>query len=66
MANRHDVLVGLLSQGPQKPRSLMAALGGVSQPTLSRMLALLGADVVRLGAARAAQYTLRDRRRGGG
>lgn len=37
---------------------------GVSQPTLSRALAELGGEIVRLGAARSIQYALRDGLRG--
>jgi hypothetical protein len=58
-----DKLYRLLSQGPQKSAPLKAELG-VSQPTLSRLLARMGPDAVRLGAARSAQYALRDRNRG--
>ncbi|MEN3113251.1 type II toxin-antitoxin system HipA family toxin YjjJ [Uliginosibacterium paludis] len=36
----------------------------MSQPTLSRALAQLGPELVRLGAARSIQYALRDTRRG--
>ncbi|MFZ2452417.1 MAG: hypothetical protein WAW36_18065 [Methylovulum miyakonense] len=37
---------------------------GVSQPTISRALTELGDEVVRIGAARSIQYTLRDTTRG--
>ncbi|MFT3812107.1 MAG: type II toxin-antitoxin system HipA family toxin YjjJ [Acidovorax sp.] len=49
----------MLRTGPQTAKSLMAALGA-SQPTVSRTLQALGDAVVRLGAARSIQYTLRD------
>jgi len=52
-----------LAGGPQPARVLMDSLG-LSQPTLSRRLAALGAQVVRLGAARSIQYALRDTLRG--
>lgn len=62
MADNFDKLHQLLSRGPQKPRQLLSALD-ISQPTLSRLLARLGPELVRLGAARAVQYALRDRYR---
>ncbi len=52
-----------LAGGPQPARALMVALG-LSQPTLSRRLAGLGGEVVRIGAARSIQYALRDTLRG--
>ena len=58
-----DLLRLRLAGGPQPARALMEALG-LSQPTLSRRLAALGPQVVRLGAARSIQYTLRDTLRG--
>lgn len=36
MGDPTDLLLRLLSQGPKKPRERMAALGNVSQPTLSK------------------------------
>lgn len=50
---------------PQPARALMDALG-LSQPTLSRRLAGLGSEVVRIGSATSIQYALRDTLRGGG
>ena len=52
-----------LAGGPQSARSLTEVLG-VSQPTVSRALAELGDEVVRIGAARSIQYGLRDSQRG--
>lgn len=52
-----------LSQGPASARQLADYLAA-SQPTVSRALAELGDEIVRLGAARSIQYTLRDRARG--
>lgn len=49
----------LLRRGPQPARQLMPALG-VSQPTLSRALRTLGAELVPFGAARSIQYCLLD------
>lgn len=51
-----------LGRGPATPRSLQEKLG-LSQPTLSRALARLGDEMVRIGAARSIQYLLRDRSR---
>ncbi len=48
-----------LQKGVRSARGLMAELA-VSQPTLSRALRTLGADLVPFGAARSIQYALRD------
>lgn len=48
-----------LSGGPLPARQLKEK-SGLSQPTLSRALAGLGNEIVRLGAARSIQYALRD------
>ncbi|BDI06558.1 type II toxin-antitoxin system HipA family toxin YjjJ [Sphaerotilus microaerophilus] len=48
-----------LRRGVRTARELMAELG-VSQPTLSRALRTLEADLVPIGAARSIQYALRD------
>jgi hypothetical protein len=53
----------LLASGPQSAQQLIEKMG-ISQPTLSRALSRLGDEVVRLGAARSMQYTLRDTVRG--
>jgi predicted DNA-binding transcriptional regulator YafY len=52
-----------LTGGPQSARQLIEYTG-VSQPTIARALAELGDEVVRIGAARSIQYTLRDTLRG--
>ena len=52
-----------LSSGPLNARQLVESIG-ISQPTLSRALADLGDEVVRIGAARSIQYLLRDTLRG--
>ena len=49
----------LLAAGPQSAQQLIEKMG-ISQPTLSRAISRLGDEVVRLGAARSIQYTLRD------
>ena len=51
------------TRGPQTSRQLTEIIG-ISQPSLSRALKTMGADIVRIGAARSIQYTLRDTRRG--
>lgn len=63
MAVPLDSLRLLLATGPQSASQLIERLG-ISQPTLSRALSRLGDEVVRLGAARSIQYTLRDLGRG--
>lgn len=52
-----------LAMGPSGARQLLEKTG-ISQPTLSRTLAAMGNQVVRIGAARSIQYALRDTRRG--
>jgi DNA-binding transcriptional ArsR family regulator len=52
-----------LSGGPLSARQLTENIG-ISQPTVSRALSELGDEVVRIGAARSIQYTLRDSTRG--
>ncbi len=58
-----DTIRLLLATGPQSAQQLIENMG-ISQPTLSRALSRLGDEVVRLGAARSIQYTLRDTGRG--
>lgn len=52
-----------LSRGPLPARQLAEKIG-ISQPTVSRALAELGDEVVRIGAARSIHYALRDTMRG--
>ena len=49
--------------GPLSARQLSEIIG-FSQPTLSRALTELGSEIIRIGAARSIQYTLRDATRG--
>lgn len=56
-------ILPLLNNGPCTARQLSAYLG-VSQPTVSRLVSGMGDEIVRFGAARSIQYTLRDRARG--
>ena len=53
-----DTLIQLLREGSQPARVLYERLG-VSQPTLSRMVAQLGVSILRFGKARQTQYALR-------
>lgn len=52
-----------LGQGPLTARQLVEKLE-ISQPTVSRTLAVLGDDIVRIGSGRSIQYALRDSGRG--
>ena len=52
-----------LSAGPLSARQLFEKMG-VSQPTISRALTVMGGEVVPIGVARSIQYTLRDVTRG--
>lgn len=63
MPSHSDTLRLLLAQGPLTSRQLVEKTG-ISQPTVSRALATLGAEVVRIGAGPAIHYALRDALRG--
>lgn len=63
MAAHTEALRLQLATEPVYPRQLAERLG-ISQPTLSRALAAMGSDIVRIGAARSIQYALRDGFRG--
>lgn len=63
MSRHADTIRKRLSTGPLSARQLIESLD-VSQPTISRALAELGDEVVRIGAAQSIQYTLRDTLRG--
>lgn len=64
MAATHTERIrALLAKGPVQPRQLIDLIG-ISQPTLSRAMAGMGAEIVRIGAARSIQYALRDAPRG--
>lgn len=63
MTRHTDILLQQLSRESRTARQL-AAVTGVSQPTLSRLLTSLGDEIVRFGAARSIQYTRRDASRG--
>lgn len=51
-----------LSAGPMPTAKLLEKLG-ISQPSMSRALAKLGDEIVRLGAAKSIHYSLRDTNR---
>ena len=59
MSAHIDAIRLLLATGPQTASQLIENMG-ISQPTLSRSISRLGDEVVRVGAARSIQYTLRD------
>lgn len=59
MSRHVDAIRLLLAQGPASARQLVEKTG-ISQPTVSRALVLLGDEVLRMGAGPAIQYALRD------
>lgn len=59
MSRHADAIRLLLAQGPLSARQLVEKTG-ISQPTVSRALAVLADEVVRIGAGPAIQYALRD------
>lgn len=59
MSRHADAIRLLLAQGTLSARQLVEKTG-ISQPTVSRALAVLGDEVVRIGAGPAIQYALRD------
>jgi hypothetical protein len=58
-----DAIRTRLAGGPASARQLAESLG-LSQPTISRALAELCDEIVRIGSARSIQYTLLDTTRG--
>ena len=63
MSSHAEIIRLQLARGPLTGRQLASILGA-SQPTVSRAIAALGDEVVRIGAARSIQYALRDSGRG--
>lgn len=63
MSPHADAIRMRLSDGPLSTQQLTESIG-VSQSTISCALTELGGQVVRIGAARSIQYTLRDTPRG--
>ena len=59
MARHSDSIRLLLGQGPVASRQLVEKTG-ISQPTISRALAALGDEVVRIGSGSSIRYALRD------
>ncbi len=63
MSRHSDSIHLLLAQGPMAARQIVEKTG-ISQPTVSRALAALGDEVVRVGSGSAIHYALRDNARG--
>ena len=63
MARHSDSIRLLLGQGPVASRQIVEKTG-ISQPTISRALAALGDEVVRIGSGSSIRYALRDTSRG--
>lgn len=59
MSPRAEALRLALAKGPASAQQLLEILG-VSQPTVSRALAALGQEVLRIGAGPSIHYALRD------
>ena len=62
MARHSDSIRLLLTNGPMAARQIVEKTG-LSQPTVSRALAALGDEVLRLGSGPSIHYVLRDRSR---
>lgn len=63
MARHSDPIRLLLGQGPNTSRQIVETTG-LSQPTVSRALASLGDEIVRIGSGPSIRYALRDASRG--
>ncbi|PKO88297.1 MAG: phosphatidylinositol kinase [Betaproteobacteria bacterium HGW-Betaproteobacteria-10] len=63
MPRHSDSIRLLLGQGPMTSRQIIEKTG-ISQPTVSRSLAALGDEVVRIGSGSSIRYALRDTSRG--
>lgn len=63
MPRHSDSIRLLLGQGPVAARQIVETTR-ISQPTVSRALAALGDEVVRIGSGSAIRYALRDNARG--
>ena len=63
MTSHADAIRMLLASGPMHAEQLREKIA-ISQPTLSRALATMGASLVRIRTARSIQYALRDPLRG--
>lgn len=65
MSRHADAVRLILAQGPATARKIAEKLG-LSQPTVSRALAVIGDGIVRIGAGPSIQYAVRDYSRGFG
>jgi DNA-binding transcriptional ArsR family regulator len=65
MSRHSDSLRLILAQGPVTARKIVEKTG-LSQPTVSRALAAIGDEIVRIGAGASIQYAIRDNSRGFG
>lgn len=63
MRDYAESIRSILAKGPHSANQLIDILN-ISQPTLSRALVGMGNEIIRLGAARSIQYSLRDTSRG--
>ena len=63
MARHSDSIRLLLAKGPMLARQVVENTG-LSQPTVSRALAAMGDEIVRIGSGSAIRYALRDSARG--
>jgi hypothetical protein len=63
MSRHADALRLFLAKGPMMARQIVEKMG-ISQPTVSRALASLGAEVLRFGTVPSIQYAIRDNARG--
>ena len=63
MARHSDPIRLLLGRGPNSSRQIVETTG-LSQPTVSRALASLGEEIVRIGSGPSIRYALRDTSRG--
>ena len=63
MPRHSDSIRLLLGKGPMTSRQLVDKTG-ISQPTISRALTVLGDDVLRIGSGASIRYALRDTSRG--
>lgn len=65
MPRHSDILRLILGRGPATARKIVENTG-LSQPTVSRALAALGDEIVRIGVGASIQYAVRDYSRGFG
>ncbi len=63
MSPHADAIRLQLAKGPMQVRQVVEIIG-ISQPTVSRAMAVLGNEIIRIGSGKSIQYALRDRLRG--